>query len=60
MNVCLCLDVDEIWMGVVVSEVWMKNGKMVVFGENELNDEFEVNRCYDSMFVVVFNAFWCL
>jgi len=29
----------------------------VVFGENELNDEFEVNRCYDSMFVVVLNAF---
>jgi hypothetical protein len=35
----------------------MKNEKMVVFGENELDDEFEVNWCYDLMFVVVLNAF---
>ena len=52
--------VDEIWIGVVVFEVWMKNEKMVVFCENELDDEFEVNWCYDSMFVVCLNAFWCL
>ena len=43
MNVCLCLYVDGIWIGVVVYEVWMKNEKMVDFGENELDDEFKVN-----------------
>jgi len=35
----------------------MKNEKMVIFGENEHSEEFEVNWCYDSMFVVVLNAF---
>jgi len=35
----------------------MKMRKMVVFGENELHDDFEVNWCYDSMFVVVLNVF---
>jgi len=29
----------------------------VVFSKNELDDEFEVNWCYDLMFVVVLNAF---
>jgi len=49
-----------VWIGLVVLEVWMKMRKMVVFGENELHDDFEVNWCYDSMFVVVLNVFWCL
>jgi len=35
----------------------MKNEKIVVLVENELGDEFEVNWCYDSKFVVVLNAF---
>ena len=60
INVCLCLYVDEIWIGVVSYEVWMKNEKMVVFGEDEHGDEFEVNWCYDSMFVGVLNVLWCL
>jgi len=35
----------------------MKNEKMVVFGENELDDEFEVNWYYDWMLDVVLNVF---
>jgi len=35
----------------------MKNEKMMVFSENQRSDEFEVNWCYDSMFVVVLNVF---
>jgi len=31
--------------------------KIKGFGENELDDKFEVNWCYDSMFVVVLNVF---
>jgi len=32
--------------------------KMVVVGENELDDDFEMNWCYNMMFVVVvLNAF---
>jgi len=34
--------------------------KLWVLVENELGDEIEVNWCYDSKFVVVFNVFWCL
>lgn len=51
---------DGVWISVVVCEVWMKNEKIEGFGGNELDDEFEVNWCYDSKFVVVFNAFWWL
>ena len=47
INVCLCLYVDVIWIGVVVCEVWMKNEKIVVLVKNELDDEFELNWCYD-------------
>ena len=43
MNVGLCLYVDAVWIGVVVCEVWMKMRKIEGFGENELDDEFEVN-----------------
>jgi hypothetical protein len=35
----------------------MKMRKIEGFGENELDDEIEVNWCYDSMLVVVLNAF---
>jgi len=39
----------------------MKNEKNVNFGEKkEHNDDFDENWCYDSMFVVVFIAFWCI
>jgi hypothetical protein len=34
----------------------MKMRNIGVFGENELGDEFEVNWCYNLMFVVVLNA----
>jgi len=30
---------------------------MVIFGENELDDDFEMNWCYNLMFVVVLNVF---
>jgi len=40
INVCLCLYVVKVWIVVVVYGVWMKNEKMVVFSENELDDEF--------------------
>jgi len=33
---------------------------MVVISENELGDEFEMNWCFNPMFVVVFNVFLCL
>ena len=33
---------------------------MVVFGENELDDDFEMNWCYNMMFVVDLSAFLCL
>jgi len=49
-----------VWIGVIVFEVWMKNEKMVVFGENELDDDFEMNWCYNLMFVVDLSAFLCL
>jgi len=29
------------------------------FCENELDDDFEMNWCFNSMFVVVLNAFGC-
>jgi len=35
----------------------MKNEKIVVLVEFELSDEFEVNWCYDSEFVVVLDVF---
>ena len=54
MNVCLCLYVDGVWIGAVVFEVWMKNKKMVAFGENELDDEF---RWIDVMIRCLF-FFW--
>jgi len=38
----------------------MKMRKIEGFGENELDDEFEVNWCCDLMSVVVLKAFWCL
>ena len=60
INVCLCLYIDGVWSGVAIYEVWMKNEKIEGFGENKLDDEFEVNWCYHSRFVVVLNAFWCL
>jgi len=34
-----------------------KKEKMVVFGENELDDDFEMNWCYNLMFVVALNVF---
>jgi len=34
--------------------------KLWVLVEIELDDEFEVNWCYDSKFVVVLYALWCL
>jgi len=34
--------------------------KMLVFGENELDDDFEMNWCYNVLFVVALNAFLCL
>jgi len=58
INVCLCFYVDEIWIDVVVYEVWIKNEKMVVVGENELDDEFEVNWCYDSTFLLFWMPFY--
>jgi len=33
---------------------------MVVFGENELDDDFEMNWCYNQMFVVDLSVFLCL
>jgi len=33
---------------------------MVVFSENELDDDFEKNWCFNMMFVVVLNTFLCL
>jgi len=38
----------------------MKNEKMWVLVKNEQNDDFVENWCYDSMFVVVLMAFWCM
>jgi len=40
INACLCLYVVGIWIGVVIYDVWMKNKKMVVFGESEHSDRF--------------------
>lgn len=33
INVYLYVYVDGVWIGVIVCEVWMKNEKMVDFGE---------------------------
>ena len=52
--------VDGVWIGVVFCKVWMKNEKMWVLVKNEQNDDFVENWCYDSMFVVVLMAFWCM
>jgi hypothetical protein len=38
----------------------MKNEKMVVLGGNELDEDFEMNWCYNSIFVVDLNVFFCL
>jgi len=54
------LYVDGVWIGMVVCEVWMKNEKMWVLVKNEHGDVFDHNWCYDSMFVVVLNVFWCM
>ena len=32
----------------------------MVFSENELDDDFEKNWCFNMMFVVVLNTFLCL
>jgi len=60
INVYLCLYVDGFWIGVVVLKFEWEMRKMVVFGENELDDDFEMNWCFNSMYVVVLNAFICL
>jgi len=42
INVYLCLCVDGFWIGVVVLKFEWEMRKMVVFGENELYDDFEM------------------
>ena len=44
----------------VVCEVWMKMGKYELLMKNELDDDFDVNWGYDSMFVSVLISFWCM
>jgi len=51
------LYVDGVWIDVVVCEVWMKMRKYELLVKNELDDHFDMNWCYDSMFVVVLIVF---
>jgi len=51
INVCFCSYVNGVWIDVVVCEIWMNN---------ELDDDFEMDWCYNLMFVVELNAFLCL
>ena len=37
-----------------------ENGELWVFGENELSDDFDVNWCFDFMFVMFLIAFTSL
>jgi len=43
INVYLCLSVYGFWIGVVVLKFEWEMRRMVVFGENELDDDFEMN-----------------
>jgi len=43
INVCLCLYVNGVWIGVVHFEFWKKMENFGVMVKNDLNDEFEVN-----------------
>jgi len=45
---------------VVVCEVWMKMRKYELLVKNELDDDYDENWCYDSMFISVLVAFWCM
>jgi len=60
INYYLCVYFFWVWIDVVVCEVWMKNEKMWVLVKYEQNDHFDENWCFDSMFVVVLNVFWCM
>jgi len=60
INVYTCLYVDGVWIGVVVCEVWMKMNKYDLLVKNELDDDFDENWCYDSIFIIVLIAFWCM
>jgi len=59
-NVCLSFYVEGVRISVVIYEVWMKIEKLWVFVKNEHNVDFGENWCYDLMFVVVLNVFWCI
>jgi len=57
MNICLCLYVDGFELVWLFIKFEWKMRKLWFLVENELGDEFEVNWCYDSKFVIVLNAF---
>ena len=56
----ICLYIVGVRIGVVVCEVWMKTKNYELSMKNELDDDFDMNWCYDSMFIVVLIAFWCM
>ena len=53
-----CLYVNGVLIGVVVCGVWMKMRKYELLVKNELDDNFDMNWCYDSTFVLI--VFWCM
>ena len=57
IQVCMLMGFKMVWL--FVKFEW-KMRKMWVLVKNKHNDDFDENWCYDSMFVVVLNAFWCM
>jgi len=55
--VCMLMEFELVWL--FVKFEW-KMRKFWVLVKNEHNVDFHENWCYDSMFVVVLIAFWCI
>ena len=62
INDYICLYVVGVWIDVVICEVWMKMRKYEFFFvvKNGLDDDFDMNWGYNSIFVSVLIAFWCM